>query len=42
VVYNFLNIYNPDNLEDYGVVKDKEVNKKDAQIVEEESKVAIN
>ena len=28
-VYNFLNIYNPDNLEDYSIVEDKEVNKKD-------------
>jgi len=35
-------MHNPDNLEDYGVVKDKEVNKEDAQIAEEESKVAIN
>ena len=41
-MYNFLNRYNPDNLEDYSVVKDEEINKEDAQMVEEESKVAIN
>jgi len=35
-------MYNPDNLESYGVVKDKEINKEDAQMAEEESKVAIN
>jgi len=35
-------MHNPDDLEDYGVVEDKEVNKKDAQIAKEESKVAIN
>ena len=29
-VYNFLNMYNPDNLEDYSVVEDKEVDKEDA------------
>ena len=28
-VYNFLNIYNLDNLEDYGIVENKEVNKED-------------
>ena len=35
-------MHNPDDLEDYGVVEDEEVNKKDAQMVEEESEVAIN
>ena len=35
-------MHNLDNLEDYGVVEDKEVNKEDAQMAEEESKVAIN
>ena len=28
-VYNFLNIYNLDDLESYGVVEDKEINKED-------------
>jgi hypothetical protein len=41
-VHNFLNIYNPDDLENYGVIKDEEINKEDAQIVEKESKIAIN
>jgi len=41
-VHNFLNIYNPDNLESYGVVEDKKINKEDVQMAEEESKVAIN
>jgi len=41
-VHNFLNRYNLDNLEDYSVVEDKEINKEDVQIVKEESKVAIN
>jgi len=35
-------MHNPDNLEDYGVVKDKEVNEEDAQMAEEESEVAMN
>ena len=35
-------MHNPDNLKDYSIVEDKEVNKEDARIVEEESKVAIN
>jgi len=35
-------MHNPDNLEDYGIVEDKEVNEEDAQIVKEGSKVAIN
>jgi len=35
-------MHNPDNLEDYGIVEDKEVNKEDVQIAEKESKVAIN
>ena len=41
-MHNFLNIYNPNNLEDYGVVEDEEVNKEDAQMAEEESEVTIN
>jgi len=35
-------MYNPDDLEDYGVVEDKEVDKEDAQIAKEESEVAMN
>jgi len=35
-------MYNPDDLKDYGVVEDKEVNEEDVQMVKEESEVAIN
>ena len=35
-------MHNLDDLEDYNVVKDEEVNKEDIQIVKKESKVAIN
>ena len=41
-MHNFLNIYNPDDLEDYSVVEDKEINEEDTQMAEEESKVAMN
>ena len=41
-VHNFLNMYNLDNLENYGVVEDEEINEEDAQMVEEESEVAMN
>ena len=41
-VYNFINIYNPDDLDGYGNIKDKEINKKNAQIVKEENNIAIN
>ena len=42
MVHNFLNIYNPDDLEDYSVVVDEEIDEEDAQMAEEESEVAIN
>ena len=35
-------MYNPDDLKDYSIVKNKEVNKEDTQIVKEKSKVIIN
>ncbi len=35
-------MYNPDNLEDYSIIEDEEVNKEDTQMAEEESKVAMN
>ncbi len=35
-------MHNLDNLEDYSIVKDKEVNEEDVQIAEKESKVTIN
>ena len=41
-MYNFINIYNPDNLNSYGNIKDEEINKEDIQMAEEESNIAIN
>jgi len=41
-VHNFLNMHNQDDLEDYGVVEDEEVDEEDAQMAEEESEVAMN
>ena len=35
-------MYNLDNLDRYGDIEDKEINEEDAQIVEEESNIAIN
>ena len=35
-------MYNPDDLKDYSIAKNKEVNKEDTQIVKEKSKVIIN
>jgi len=35
-------MHNPDDLEDYGVVEDEEVDEEDAQMAEEESEVAMN
>ena len=35
-------MHNLDNLEDYNVIKNKEVNEEDIQIVKKKSKVAIN
>jgi len=41
-VHNFLNIHNPDDLNDYGVIEDEAINKEDARIVKEESNIGIN
>jgi len=41
-VYNFINICNPDDLNSFKVTEDKEMDKKDARLVEEESNVVIN
>jgi len=41
-VYNFLNIYNPDDLDDYNEVEDKTINKEDARIVKVENNIGIN
>ena len=41
VVYNFINIHNPDDLEDYGDIKDKVIKKEDAPFVKK-SDIVIN
>ena len=41
-VYNFLNIYNPDNLDNYNKVEDEIINKEDTRIVKVESNIGIN
>ena len=41
-MYNFLNIYNPDNLNNYSIIEDKIINKEDAWMVEEESNIGMN
>jgi len=41
-IYNFINIYNPDNLNSFKVTEDKEIDKEDVRLIEEESDVVIN
>ena len=41
-MYNFINIYNLDNLDSYSNIKDKEINKENIQIAKEENNIAIN
>ena len=40
-VHNFINIHNPDDLEDYGDIEDKVIKKEDAPFIEE-SDIVIN
>ena len=35
-------MHNLDNLNNYSIIKNKEINKEDAQIVEEKSNIVIN
>ena len=42
VVYNFINIYNPDNLNSFPTVEDKELNKEDRRLIDEGSNIGIN
>jgi hypothetical protein len=35
-------MYNLDDLNNYGIIEDKAINKEDARIVEEESNIGIN
>lgn len=41
-VYNFLNMYNLDDLDDYNKVEDETINEEDARIVEVENDVGMN
>ena len=41
-VYNFINIYNPDDLNSFLIVENKEINKKDKRLVNKESDIDIN
>jgi len=41
-VHNFLNMHNPDDLDNCGVIKDEEINEEDARMAEEESDIGIN
>ena len=42
VVYNFINIYNPDDLNSFLIIEDKEINNKDGRLVDKESDISIN
>ena len=41
-VHNFLNIHDLDNLNNYSIIKDKAINKEDAQIAKKECNININ
>jgi len=41
-VHNFINMYNPDDLDSFLTVKDKEINKEDGRLVDKESNIGIN
>jgi hypothetical protein len=41
-VYNFLNMHDLDDLNDYSIIKDEAIDKEDTQMVEEESDIGIN
>ena len=42
VVYNFINIYNPDDLDSFLIIEDKEINNKDGRLIDKESNISIN
>jgi len=42
VVYNFININKPDNLDNNLEVEDKVIDKKDIELIEVESDIVIN
>jgi hypothetical protein len=41
-VYNFINIYNQDNLNSFLMVENKEINKEDGRLIDKESNIGIN
>jgi len=41
-VYNFINIYNLDDLNSFKVTEDEEIDKEDVRLTEKESNVVIN
>ena len=41
-VYNFINIYNLDDLNSFKVVEDKKIDKKYIRFIKEESDIVIN
>jgi len=41
-VYNFINIHNPDNLDSFPMVEDKEINKEDGRLIDKESNIGMN
>ena len=41
-VYNFINIYNPDNLDSFPIIENKEINNKDGRLIDKESNIGIN
>jgi hypothetical protein len=41
-VHNFINQWNPDNLDQYPIVEDEEVDEKDVRLAEEESDIVMN
>jgi hypothetical protein len=41
-MYNFLNMHDLDDLNDYSIIEDEVIDKEDTQMVEEESDIGIN
>ena len=42
VVYNFINIYNLDDLDSFPIIKDKEINNKNGRLIDKKSDIGIN
>ena len=39
VVYNFINIYNLDNLDSFPIIKDKKINNKSGRLIDKNSDI---